>query len=235
MADDDGIWRFVCVQCGESGEQQRRPARPRKLCPGCRKPRLAAQRKARRAAGLVKWYPAKKRPPKPRRFLNCLRCGDELIGTRRKYCSKKCAYVAAISRKVAENAAKWPIKPCEECGVEMVARDRGRGRRFCSRKCQKRAGDRVRTMRRRALVVLEAAEFVDPLNVFERDRWRCQLCGVKTPQSLRGKINDRAPELDHIEPLSAGGEHSYRNTQCACRKCNLTKGTRPLGQLRLVA
>ena len=73
-------------------------------------------------------------------------------------------------------------------------------------------------------------ETVDPLGVFERDGWRCQLCGARTPKERRGTYHDRAPELDHILPLSKGGEHSYANTQCACRRCNHGKGAEPMGQ-----
>lgn len=76
-------------------------------------------------------------------------------------------------------------------------------------------------------------EPVDPIKVLARDGWRCQLCGVRTPKRLRGSFEARAPELDHIVPIAAGGEHSYRNTQCACRQCNLTKAAKPMGQLRL--
>jgi 5-methylcytosine-specific restriction endonuclease McrA len=31
--------------------------------------------------------------------------------------------------------------------------------------------------------------------------------------------------------LSLGGKHTYLNTQCACRACNIRKGAKPLGQL----
>jgi 5-methylcytosine-specific restriction endonuclease McrA len=34
-------------------------------------------------------------------------------------------------------------------------------------------------------------------------------------------------------PLSKGGEHSYRNTACSCRECNLKKGDKAFGQLHL--
>jgi 5-methylcytosine-specific restriction endonuclease McrA len=78
-------------------------------------------------------------------------------------------------------------------------------------------------------------ELVDPIKVFERDGWRCQLCMRKTPARLRGSYDPRAPELDHIVPISKGGAHSYINTQCACRECNGKKLDRPLGQLRLIA
>lgn len=78
-------------------------------------------------------------------------------------------------------------------------------------------------------------ERFDPVEVLERDGWRCHLCGCNTPKRLRGSYEDNAPELDHIVPLAAGGEHSRRNTACACRKCNIAKSDKPLGQMRLMA
>lgn len=75
---------------------------------------------------------------------------------------------------------------------------------------------------------------IDPLAVFARDGWRCQLCSRKTPKAKRGTCADNAPELDHIVPLSKGGPHSLTNVQCACRACNNAKGSRPLGQLLLI-
>ena len=66
-------------------------------------------------------------------------------------------------------------------------------------------------------------ESVDPFKVFDRDGWVCQMCGVPTPRELRATWEDNAPELDHIIPLSKGGPHTYKNTQCSCRKCNQRK------------
>jgi len=91
----------------------------------------------------------------------------------------------------------------------------------------KRAGK----AKRRAIERGAAAESVDPYKVFDRDGWRCRLCGVKTPRAKRGTYDDNAPELDHILPLSKGGAHTYANTQCACRRCNGLKADRPLGQM----
>jgi 5-methylcytosine-specific restriction endonuclease McrA len=77
-----------------------------------------------------------------------------------------------------------------------------------------------------------AADRIDPIKVFERDRWRCQLCGCSTPERLRGQMVDHAPELDHIVPLARGGAHTWSNVQCACRRCNGEKADTPRGQLR---
>ncbi len=69
-------------------------------------------------------------------------------------------------------------------------------------------------------------EIVKPLVVFERDGWRCHLCGRKTTR--------RTASIDHIVPLSKGGTHEYANCQTAHLKCNMSKGAKVLGQLRLV-
>jgi hypothetical protein len=65
--------------------------------------------------------------------------------------------------------------------------------------------------------------------VFNRDGWRCHLCGITTFEAKRGTFHPRAPELDHLVPISRGGAHAYANVACACRRCNRTK--RALGQL----
>lgn len=62
------------------------------------------------------------------------------------------------------------------------------------------------------------------LDIFERANWACQRCGIDTPKENRGKGLSNSPELDHIVPLSKGGDHAMHNVQCLCRKCNIDKG-----------
>jgi 5-methylcytosine-specific restriction endonuclease McrA len=88
---------------------------------------------------------------------------------------------------------------------------------------------------RRARTRRRDAERFDPLEILARDRWVCQLCGVKTLKSKRGTSASRAPVVDHIIPLALGGEHSRRNVQCACYECNAKKGAKAQGQLRMFA
>ena len=75
-------------------------------------------------------------------------------------------------------------------------------------------------------------ENVNPMRVFKRDKWKCQGCGIKTQKKYT--LMDSAAEMDHIIPLSKGGEHSYLNTQTLCRKCNQEKSNKIEGQLILV-
>ena len=58
-------------------------------------------------------------------------------------------------------------------------------------------------------------EVVDPLVVYNRDKGICGICHKIV------SIDDY--HIDHIIPLSKGGEHSYNNVQLAHSKCNLHK------------
>lgn len=127
---------------------------------------------------------------------------------------------------------------CAECGCQFTVRA-AHGSRFqptgtyCSRECQKRNADRTSTRIRRAKTKGAKAEPIDYNAVFKRDAWRCGICGRKTIRSERGTGSDRSPVIDHIVPLSAGGQHTYRNVQCACHSCNTAKSNGAGGQLRL--
>ena len=52
--------------------------------------------------------------------------------------------------------------------------------------------------------------------VFMRDQYTCQYCGLKT----------RDLTLDHVIPRTQGGRTSWENLVTACRACNHTKGGR---------
>lgn len=67
-------------------------------------------------------------------------------------------------------------------------------------------------------------EFIDPFDIFERDGWHCQICGVNTPRHLSGFHTALdAPVLDHIQPIILGGAHVAHNVQLLCLSCNSSK------------
>ena len=51
-------------------------------------------------------------------------------------------------------------------------------------------------------------------NVFIRDLYTCQYCGVKVSK----------PELEHVIPKSRGGKNSFENCVTSCTECNRKKG-----------
>jgi len=88
--------------------------------------------------------------------------------------------------------------------------------------------------KRRALKTGVGIKDFNPVEVLERDNYICQHCGRKTRPGFKNPLHPLYPNLDHIIPLSKGGEHSKENTQCLCRQCNLEKGYTGKGdQLRM--
>jgi 5-methylcytosine-specific restriction endonuclease McrA len=63
------------------------------------------------------------------------------------------------------------------------------------------------------------------VNIFARDKFTCQYCGVKPPRS---QLN-----LDHVIPRSLGGRTTWENVVCSCVECNRRKGGRTPTQARL--
>lgn len=148
--------------------------------------------------------------------------------------ARRAACIAAAEiRRIADRIERDRAltRKCRECNKTFIARSKIGA--FCTPHCADKSHSRIAHRRRRAKVSGVRVEAVNPSIVFQRDKWKCQLCGCKVLRSKRGECDPRSPELDHIIPLSQGGEHSYRNTQCACRACNQAKGARELGQLRL--
>lgn len=144
------------------------------------------------------------------------------------------ALVTALVRYVVN-----PKRPCADCGAGL---GHTHSRNTVCSSCRlrrernspaKRADKAYRKALQRGKI--DGAERFDPLEILARDGWRCHICGISTPKRLRGAYDDRSPELDHILPLAIGGLHTRLNTACACRRCNIAKGSRQLGQLRLVA
>lgn len=68
-------------------------------------------------------------------------------------------------------------------------------------------------------------EVVNRFAVYERDGWVCQLCGEPVDPDLKGP-DPMCASIDHVVPLSHGGDHSMENTQLAHLGCNSAKGNR---------
>lgn len=131
-------------------------------------------------------------------------------------------------------------RPCRVCGEHVGYARMGIPRTYCSRECQKKTVDAIAARRahrakRKALKRgANGGEAVNPIAVFASAGWKCQICSKPTPQRLRGTTHKRAPELDHIVPVSKGGKHTWANTQCVCRECNQWKSDRVVvGQIGL--
>lgn len=177
-----------------------------------------------------------RKPKKPRLVPRypidmCLECGSFYIKkvSNHKYCSTVCRVTYNSKKTWGED--NWQPRICRYCGIEYRNSYGSIRKSFCSKRC---ANKFHKYNNNKSVYVLRRAgykaDYFSPFQVFERDKWKCRICGCKTPKGLRGTYEDDAPELDHIIPLSKGGSHTTYNTQCACRRCNSSKSNRTIKQ-----
>lgn len=149
----------------------------------------------------------------------------------------KCRALADRVAKVSYRAAKRKAdrrrhqRECPECGKYFETEKFNT--KFCTTACWHKYHKRIWRVADKARRKGATIEFINPMAVFERDNWRCHICGKKTLKSKRGSPHLRAPELDHLLPISKGGAHNYANVACACRECNGQKSDNPSGQTLL--
>lgn len=153
------------------------------------------------------------------------------------YCSNSnaapyCAVNAYKARVVAGEPMRQvkQEKTCQECGETFTAKKSNA--RWCSQRCRGRFTAREAS-RRRGPVRPDSVPYADR-EIFERDQWRCHLCGKKVDKAA----SRRSPEgasIDHLIPLSLGGADAPANVATAHNRCNREKGVKARDeQLRLI-
>ena len=186
----------------------------------------------------------------------CRLCGRECWGKWITLCSEECtkAYNLSIrpdtlkagrERYYANRVNKHTH--CTECGAWM-GNGFHNGRRYCDGCAERRheeyvsryrksaagkAARRSDRSRRRARMRGVKVVAVPAIEIFGRDEWKCQRCRRKTRPDWNMNHN-LYPTMDHIIPLSRGGEHLPSNIQTLCRRCNTSKGVQVGGDQLLL-
>lgn len=178
----------------------------------------------------------------------CARCGS--TGSVRfdgLYCSRSCSARRLWSTSTAlvhvgpliipprspepipSSGRTFAAGSCRRCSKTFVIIDQTTNN-YCSTRCARAHSKERRRARERDAWVAD----VNHVDVFERDHWTCQLCGKPVVRTATVP-HPRAPVIDHILPLAAGGTHEPANAQCAHFLCNSIKSDRPANdQLRLI-
>lgn len=250
---------FVCLGCGQTIQRKPFPARDCRThycCLAC-KMRVFTERSSEKRqvicascgclfTGYQKQYCSVKcrltalaahglKRRQAAKTRTCCNCGTEFKSSIARLCSQTCR------RAWQGKQLKGRPKPqpginieCIRCRKAFVAKQKQvtMCRRCIRAVSPSRDHGKPRQKSRRFGVPYESG--ILPEQVFARDSWCCQLCGCRTPKRLRGKHKPNSPEVDHIVPFAAGGGHVWYNVQTSCRKCNILKSAKPLGQLRLV-
>jgi 5-methylcytosine-specific restriction endonuclease McrA len=134
------------------------------------------------------------------------------------------AYYKLNSKKIKKQRSVYyydNLDKIKEYGINYRSNNSIKIKNYQQSKSGKNALKKA-NQKRRALKVNATIEDFSPLEVFERDGYICQICKRKTRKSFK-HTHLLSPQLDHIIPLSKGGEHSRLNTQCLCRECNMAK------------
>jgi 5-methylcytosine-specific restriction endonuclease McrA len=136
-------------------------------------------------------------------------------------CAKSaCRGLTASKRERSGTVAISPqVSICGKCGVSIR-----RGIRVCLQ-CKRKTdilGRKRAKLLRRMRTRTQYIEHVVSAVVFERDSWMCCICGRQCAREYNWN-NPMSPTVDHIHPLSKGGEHSYANCRTACARCNTVK------------
>jgi len=158
----------------------------------------------------------------------CRSCGSEFtpeFTSAQKFCSKACSYDFhrdSSSRECSEDGCARPVRAREMCSMHYRRWARATGREKAPEWDDRR---RANYQKRRALKALTPAADIAPRDIYERDGWRCGLCG-ESIDPLAAWPDQLSASLDHIIPLSKGGHHIPGNVQAAHLSCNVRKGDR---------
>jgi 5-methylcytosine-specific restriction endonuclease McrA len=165
-------------------------------------------------------------PKSTKIYINTCKVTGNLFVSRRKNVRYSNQGLALRLQMPYYPSYRWPLsnKVCIECDSSFLGTPK---KQYCSKDCSRKHNKRIaRTidkLRERGCQAI--IDRVDPIAVFNKYDWHCAICTQPTPRQLLGLMEDSAPSLDHIIPITAGGEHSYHNTQLLCRRCNYAKGT----------
>lgn len=253
---------LACRDCGAEIVRAKPRGRPPSLCPECRLASDRRSKRsfdARSRAGIApqqslvcsdcsapfdrsgKSGPAAKR---------CPACTERWIRERDAPLFKAISEALAAERASRfERRGRWSA--CLGCGVRLACTRMGKAREWC-KECwpnhvrNRRQNWRDRnpeawraivarfTAKRRSAVAIAACERFDPMEVFERDRWICQICHRRISK-VRRWPDPLSVSLDHVIPLSLGGPHSKANTRAAHLRCNVSRSNKGGGeQLALI-
>lgn len=189
----------VVIEAGKAGPIPRR-------CPTCIE-------NARRARMYDEWRVARvARYESERRWADCSDCGIR------------------YERDIRDTKS-FQCRPCREVAVSEWKRrwvERYPDKAYAAKRKWLEANRDVlkaHSHRRRVLARDARSDRFTSRDIFERDGWACQICGVHLNPEIKFP-DPLSPSLDHIIPIALKGTHTLDNVQAACMGCNWSKGAR---------
>lgn len=188
--------------------------------------------------------------PDRARHGTCSECGKTVQVTRtsappdRRRC-RECQ--RANPRRTPQRRTIPAPRVCDLCEESYVPKPCHRpGQRFCSKSCttawangarppyvRVAEGDygsrKIARNRVRLRVRAETYDGITNAQIFERDRWRCGICRKRIGKMLKWP-HPRSASVDHVIPLSQGGDDTAANKRAAHLACNCGRMNRGGGE-----
>lgn len=180
----------------------------------------------------------------------CAVCGTPFKTTysNQKYCSKDCGKVVVSNNQKAKHRNDFvPTDAiCQNCG-KVFTTTYGESKVYCSTECKRNYANHYREVNRRHSIKRNGTiHWGITLNkLIKRDKNICHICGVKCDikdykRDEQGSfvVGGKYPSIDHIQPVSKGGTHTWDNVKLAHHYCNTVKSDKNVfcernGQIRL--
>jgi 5-methylcytosine-specific restriction endonuclease McrA len=152
----------------------------------------------------------------------CVTCGTKFTPPKANQtsCSRKC-WLVANGLRLAE---PHPERVCALPECDKVFTPKRHLDRCCGRVHGRLLTDVESFHKRRAIKRGTATRPVRLDEIAERDGNRCHICRRKIGRHVYP--HPRSRSLDHLVPLTKGGEHTPENVRLACLGCNVAKGNR---------
>jgi HNH endonuclease len=241
------------VRTDKDRERERRRVRPARTCPGCGEqyhPTSGKQKHcSRRCSGVVHRESGELRrkwPASNLTYRNCRECGRVFVSQQgRCWCSGDCTQAGHLKAGRAYNqgrprkftgrcrcGAVLPTLRRQRCDSCLAASRQARKRRERQSTTGRQRKQRENKQRKAAKlgVIHEPYTLAE---IAERDHYRCGLCH-KLVAMAKAIPHAKAPTIDHIVPLSVGGDDTKANVQLAHFLCNSRKHTGGSQQLKLI-
>jgi 5-methylcytosine-specific restriction endonuclease McrA len=154
---------------------------------------------------------------------SCICCGK--LAGKKEFCSRCWTKLTGWAKRLDKK------KACVICNTEFDNRS-SQSESFCSVKCRLSTDSALNARRhaghiRRVKVATATKHRFNIQSIYVRDNWQCVYCGCRVYNyEAGGHLSGDMATLDHVLPLSLGGEHVPDNVVTACWDCNTKKGSR---------
>ena len=234
----------ACIKCGEwkTFEDFHKLKKSKDghytYCKSCKKEddRLYRERNKEKLISKQKEYHQKNKEIRNAKSREYYHKNKEIIREKRKERDKR--YREDNKELIKQRHKEWRKNNSERLKEQQDKWNKSDSFKKAQKKYKKsekgRQSDYLSRIKRRSLKQKVSFSPFERKQILNRDKWKCQNCGCKVHDRSNGNWNTpNKAHIDHILPLSKGGDSKPSNLQTLCRTCNLSKHDNVELQLKL--